>query len=254
MTYRRRVNLTRLLLLAAILILIEATPRVGLVSPLTLVPLTEMIDALRSQFVSGSIWPHLRYTGGEIFASVALASVCGVAIGYGLWKMPGLRRALEPYLTSYYALPVFAFYPVLVGIFGLNRIPVIALAWAYAVVAVIVNTVIGFDSVKSVHMRVAQVYGLSRWKTFTSVQLRSAAPFIISGFKLGATYAVTGVIGSEFILSTQGLGWLVAFNYNSFATAQMYASILLIILLSASILSVLSLVERRWWHGGRRTA
>jgi NitT/TauT family transport system permease protein len=251
MTYKRRVVGTRILLLAAAAAFLEIAPRVGLVDSLTLVPLSKMLTTLGVQLVSGELWSHLGYTGSSIVISFALATVSGVFLGYLLWRHSRVRRALEPYLTSYYALPVFAFYPVLVAMFGLNRTPVILLAWIYALVAIITNTAIGFDSVREVHLKAARIYQLSPWQTLLRIQLPAAAPYVFTGLKLAVTYAVIGVIASEFILATQGLGWLVSFTYNSFELSEMYAAIVLIMSLAVLITAALSLIERRLGRTGR---
>ncbi|WP_199434771.1 ABC transporter permease [Qaidamihabitans albus] len=248
----RRVLLTRTLVIAAALALLEIAPRAGMVDALTLVPLSDMVVTLGGGIGSGEMLPHLFSTGAMILGSFVLAGVSGVVIGYLLWRYTGLRRALDPYLTSYYALPVFAFYPVLVAIFGLNRTPVVLLAWAYASVAVITNAAIGFDSVHTVHLKTARVYQLSAWQTLRRVQLPAAAPHVFAGLKLAVTYSVIGVIASEFILATQGLGWLVSFNYNSFALAEMYASILLVMAVAVLVTSAVSLLERRLWPKERQ--
>ena len=248
MTRRRRVVLTRLVLVLVGAAFLEIAPRAGLVDPLTLVPLSDILTTLGERLGTAELWSNLSYTGATMLLSFVLAGISGVLVGYLLWRAPRLRRALEPYLTSYYALPVFAFYPVLVAMFGLNRTPVILLAWAYASVAVITNTATGFDSVSAVYVRTARVYRLGRWETLWQVQLPAAAPHVFTGLKLAVTYAVIGVIASEFILATQGLGWLVSYTYNSFALADMYATILLIMALAVLITAAVSLIERRVWH------
>lgn len=245
--YGRRVVGTRAVVLLLAVAFLELAPRLGMVDTMTLVPLSEMLAELVGALVSGEIVPHLLSTAGMIVLGFALAAVSGVAVGYLLWRYTALHRALDPYLTSYYALPVFAFYPVLVAIFGLNRTPVVLLAWAYAAVAVITSAVIGFNSVRAVHMKAARVYHLGAWQVFTRVQLPSAAPHVFTGLKLAVTYSVIGVIASEFILATQGLGWLVSYNYNSFALADMYASILLVVGLAVLVTSAVGLLERRVW-------
>jgi len=248
MTRRRRVLLTRLLLALAAAAFLEIAPRAGLVDPLTLVPLSDMLSTLGERLGTAELWSNLAYTGGTMLLSFVLAGVSGVLVGYLLWRAPRVRRALEPYLTSYYALPVFAFYPVLVAMFGLNRTPVILLAWAYAAVAVATNTATGFDSVSAVYIRTARVYRLGPWDTLWQVQLPAAAPHVFTGLKLAVSYAVIGVIASEFILATQGLGWLVSYTYNSFALADMYATILLIMTLAVLITAAVSLIERHAWR------
>jgi NitT/TauT family transport system permease protein len=89
---------------------------------------------------------------------------------------------------------------------------------------------------------------LSRWKIFVWIYFPAATPHIFTGLKLGFIYAIIGVIASEFILSTKGLGHLVRFSYSAFETEIMYASMLLIVIMAVVINSVLMRVEA-WLYG-----
>ena len=251
MSYRRKVWLARMVFLAVALGLIEVAPRAHWVDVLTLVPLSAMLRQLWDYVTTGQIWRHFWATSSTILWSFILATATGIPAGTLLWRLPALSEALNPYLTSYYALPVFAFYPVLIAILGVNARPIIAISWAWAVVAVVINTLSGFQQVPAVFRKMASVYRLSRWRSFWSVYFPSASPYIFNGVKLAATYSIIGVVASEFILAPQGLGWLVAYNYNNFGLKQMYASILVILLFTIAMNGVVSLVERRVW-GERR--
>ena len=77
----------------------------------------------------------------------AASVVVGIAAGALLHAIPRLRRALDPLLASYYALPFFVFYPVLVAFFGLNAMPLIAIGFAAAMVAMLISTLNGLDRV-----------------------------------------------------------------------------------------------------------
>ena len=61
--------------------------------------------------------------------------------------LPRLRRAIDPLLASYYAVPTFMFYPLFIVLFGLNRWPLVAIGFLFAVVAMMLNTLNGFDRV-----------------------------------------------------------------------------------------------------------
>jgi NitT/TauT family transport system permease protein len=243
--YRRRVLATRTMLVVVVLAAVEILPRSGLVDPLTLVPLTEMTEQLVSLLASGALTPHLVATGSMVLAAFLLACVSGMLGGYVLWRSPRTYRVLDPYLTSYYALPFFAFYPVLVAIFGLSRVPIVLIAWAWAVVAVIVGTVGGLRKIPAVYHKVSTVYQLSRWQAFRRVYVPAAAPLVFNGVKLALSYSIIGVIASEFILAPNGLGWLVSYNYENFAVAQMYAVMLLIVVLTIALTSAIGAVQRR---------
>jgi NitT/TauT family transport system permease protein len=243
--YRRRVLAVRVVLVALVLAVVEAAPRAGLVDPLTLVPLSEMVAQLGTMLGAGTLTPHLTATGSMVVAAFLLACVSGLLGGYVLWRSPRTFRVLDPYLTSYYAMPFFAFYPVLVAIFGLSRTPIVLIAWAWAVVAVVVGTVGGLRKIPVVYHKVARVYRLSRWHAFRRVYVPAAAPLVFNGVKLALSYSIIGVIASEFILAPNGLGWLVSYNYENFAVAQMYAVMLLIVVLTVVLTSAIGLVQRR---------
>ena len=49
-----------------------------------------------------------------------------------LFRLPRLRRVLDPLLLSYYAVPVFVLYPMLIVIFGLNRWPLVGIGFLFA--------------------------------------------------------------------------------------------------------------------------
>lgn len=227
------------------LALVEMAPRLDWVNTVTLVPLSTMGSTLWDMAVSGDLWSNLGSTASAVFIAFGLALVTGLAIGYALWRYRTARRMLNPYLTSYYAVPTFAFYPVLIGIFGFNKVPIILLAWAYAVVAVIVNTTAGLQHIPATYFKVAQVYRLGSITAFRRIYLPAASPLIFNGVRLAFSYSIIGVISSEFILATQGLGWLVSYNYNNFGVAKMYASILLIVGLAVITTACISLIEHR---------
>ncbi|MGH3343204.1 MAG: ABC transporter permease [Carbonactinosporaceae bacterium] len=226
-------------------VLIEVLPRAGAVDPLSLVPLSVMAAELASMVSSGQIAPHLASTGSMVLAAFLLACVSGMLSGYALWRSPRAFRLLDPYLTSYYALPVFAFYPVLVALFGLSRTPIVLIAWAWAVVAVVLSTVGGLRKIPAVYHKVAAVYRLGRWQAFRRVYVPAAAPLVFNGVKLALSYSIIGVVASEFILAPSGLGWLVAYSYENFAVAQMYAVMLLIVVLTVGATTGIGLLQRR---------
>jgi NitT/TauT family transport system permease protein len=244
-TRKRGVGIARLLLVVLVLALLEILPRAGLIDAMTLVPLSQMVLQIVEFFTTGVIWSHLSATFSMVLTAFVLATLTGLAVGYVLWRNERASRLLNPYLTSYYALPVFAFYPVLIAIFGVNRIPIVVIAWAWAVVAVIVNTVTGFDKIKDSYHKLSRVYGLTRWQSFRRVEFPAAAPFVFNGIKLAASYSIIGVVASEFILATEGLGWLVAFHYNNFGLTQMYGAMLLVIVLTMTITALITVAERR---------
>ena len=110
-----------------------------------------------------------------------------------------MRRALDPFLASYYAVPTFVFYPVFIVLFGLNRWPLVAIGFIFAVVAVTINTLDGLSRVPRAFLRTAQVMRLSGRQTLLHVILPAAAPWLFTGAKFAVAYSFIGVIAGEFV-------------------------------------------------------
>ena len=160
---------------------------------------------------------------------MSIAIVGGFVIGFILNGVPFLRRAFSPFLAAYYAIPHFAFYPLLIVIFGLGPVPLIVLATLFAMVAMILATMAGLDRVPRVLLRTARIHRLSLIEEIWRVRLPAAAPHILSGLKLAVAYSFIGVIAGEFILSTSGIGHEIAFAYDNFDNPRMYALILFVL-------------------------
>jgi NitT/TauT family transport system permease protein len=131
-------------------------------------------------------------------------------------------------------------------LFGLNRYPQIAIGFLLSVVAMIINTLNGFDRVSPVLMKTARVLRMGRAATIRRIILPYATLYIFTGLKLAVAYAFIGVIAAEFILSGEGMGYEINFAYNNFDNRVMYPLILLIILISTFINMSLYAWEKRF--------
>lgn len=244
MQYSSRVILARTLLLLAAAAAIEVVPRLGFGTRLEVLPLSEMILGVGAIASSGVLWPNLLASTISIVTAFVSATLLGVIIGYVLWRLPAVYAMLSPYLVSYYAIPIFAFYPILVVMFGANRTPILLIAAGWAVVAVIVSTVEGLATLRHSWEKVADIYRLPLWRRALAVHLPAAWPNIAIGLRLATTYSILGVIASEFILSGQGLGYMVNHSYNSFEFREMWGGILVVFAVGV----VLDTLVRRATH------
>ncbi|MBD0355262.1 MAG: ABC transporter permease subunit, partial [Rubrobacteraceae bacterium] len=184
------VRLTRWAVIIAAIAALEVVPRVGLGDAITLIPLSKIVPEFFELLADGELTPHLLSSGGAFILSFLLAGAVGVPLGYLLWRYELIKRTLDPYLTTYYAIPIFAFYPLLLAVFGFNILPIVAISWAWAVVAVVLNTAIGFGEVPRVLIKVGQSMNLSRWQILSRIFFPAAVPYIFTGLKLGMVYSL----------------------------------------------------------------
>ena len=224
---------------------LEVLCRAGAIDPITLIPPSAMALGAWRLLASGQYTEDILLTLGTVALACLLAVVAGFALGYALYRLPRFRRALDPFLASYYAVPTFIFYPLFIVLFGLNRWPLVAIGFVFAFIAMAINTLAGFERVPRVFRRTARVLRLSGTEEMLHVTIPACAPYLFTGIKLAIVYAFIGVIAGEFVLSGAGIGHQIAFAYNNFDNATMYGLMLLLIVLVGGLNMALFAWERR---------
>lgn len=241
----RKVSRVRWLVIALFVVLLEALCRTGLISDQTLIPPTAMVVALFHLLISGKLNVDAVTTLRNVAIAFAFAAVLGFLMGLVIHSVPRARRVLEPLLASYYAIPTFVFYPVLLAVLGMGDAPMVAIGTLFGIVAMIVTTLNGLDRIPEVYIKSARAMGLSRVATIWRIQFPAIVPYLFTGIKLAVAYAFIGVIAAEFILSDKGLGYDISYAFNNFDNATMYADILLIILVVSVVNAILQRYEKR---------
>jgi NitT/TauT family transport system permease protein len=247
-----RVGLLRLAVIVALVGALELACQSGLINHRTIIPPSEMAMALGKLLASGVINADIERTLGIVVIVIVLSIVLGFALGVLIHALPRLREALDPLFATYYAVPIFIFYPVLIAIFGLSVIPIVLIGVATAVVAMIIATLNGLDRVPRVLTKVARVHRMGPLATALKLQLPAAAPYLFTGVKLSVSYGFIAVIAAEFILSPAGLGRDIADAYADFNNRRMYALILFLLIIATIVNGALHAFDMRWTE--RRTA
>ncbi|MGA2025364.1 MAG: ABC transporter permease subunit [Steroidobacteraceae bacterium] len=238
---------------AGLVLALEVLCRTGVINAFTMIPPSKMLVALADMIRHADwFWADARYTFQNVAAAIVLSIVPGFLIGLVMHALPRLRRVLNPVLLSYYSVPTFVFYPLLIVIFGIGQLSLTIMGAMFGVVAMISSTLTAIDRIPRVYGKVARVMCMNRWRTALRITLPAATPHLFTGVKLAVAYSVIGVIAGEFILATAGLGRRLSLSFNEFDNATMYGLILLIFIVVAIINGVLQRWEariyRRWYR------
>lgn len=241
-----RIGWIRLIVIAAAVAALELACRLGWVNPHVVIPPSEMATSLVSLLASGQINDDIVRTLGMVTLAAVLSIVFGFALGLLIHALPRVREALDPFFATYYAVPVFIFYPVMIAIFGLSAWPIVLIGVATAIIAMIIATLNGLDRVPRVLTKVARVHHLGMVATALKLKLPAAAPYLFTGIKLSVSYAFVSVIAAEFILSPAGLGRDIADAYADFNNPRMYALMLFLLVIATVVNAALHAWDIRW--------
>ena len=227
-----RVRLYQVGVLAGLVLLLEGLCLAGVIDKITMPPPHRILVDFFRLLAAGTLYPEIGKSLANVLLAFVLAYVVGIVAGTALHGYRTLRETLDPLFATYYAIPVFAFYPLFIVIFGLGDGPQVLIGFLLGVVAVIVTTLNGLDRVPRVLRKTARIARLGPLETALKVTLPFCAPYLITAAKLALAYAFIGVIGSEFIMARSGMGYEIGYAFLNFDNATMYPLILLILLLS----------------------
>ena len=240
----------RILIVAGAALILEILCRTGVVPRLIMIPPSEMMASAWQILASGEIKSDFYFSFVNIALAIGFSVVGGFITGLAIYSAPALRATLEPFLTSYSAVPPIVFYPMLIVIFGLNRAPQVIIAVMFGLVPMAIHTISGLRRIRPVFLKVGRANRLSRAASIFRIQLPAAAPYLFVGVTLAVSYSVIGVISTEFILSASGIGHQISFAYDNYDNRTMYGLVLLLLatatLLNSSLRHYSQRMLQRW--------
>jgi taurine transport system permease protein len=142
-------------------------------------------------------------TGAAI--GVALGIPLGILIGTSRWA----RRACWPILLFFQAIGDIAWLPILLIWFGFGLTTMTFVIVYTVLFPVVLNTVLGVESVPRDLSRAARSLGASRAQVLWEVTLPGSVPNIITGLRNGLGYGWRALIAVEIIVGTSGIGFMM---------------------------------------------
>ncbi|MEU6263230.1 ABC transporter permease [Saccharopolyspora shandongensis] len=201
-------------------------------------------EALLQALGTEAFWMDARRTAVEVVLSFAGGSLLGLLLGVIFWKWQPIGRIFEPYLVSFYAVPLVLFYPIMIVLVGINLWSVVILATIMALIPMALNSWIGLSALKPVYLKLGRTLQVSRRQLLFEIALPGASPYILAGLRMAAVYALIGSVAMEFTTASAGLGFRIRYLYESFESAGMYAYVIVVLAASLLLTLVLAVFDR----------
>jgi len=202
----------------------------------------------------GLLADHVLQTGLETLLGFGLALAVGVGLALALDASAWIRKALYPLLVVSQTVPVVAIAPLLIIWFGYGIWPKVLVVGLVCFFPIVVSTLDGLRSADPDLIALVRTMGASPGQVFAKVRWPGALPGLFSGIKIGITYSVVGAIIGEWVGASRGLGVFMIRATNAFRTDWVFASILVVALLSLALFAIVQATERvvlRWYYAVR---
>lgn len=151
-------------------------------------------------------WQHIYISAIALFLGVIVAIPLGVLLTR-YKKIAGFTIGLASVLQT---VPAMALLAMMIPLFGIGALPAIVALFIYSLLPILRNTYLGMENVDPTLRDAAKGMGMSNLQSILQVELRMAAPVIMAGVRLSATYVIAWTALASYI----GAGGLGDFIFN----------------------------------------
>jgi NitT/TauT family transport system permease protein len=242
----------RRLIVISLIVLWELLPRTGLIAELFLPSLSSTIIA---GWNDAAEYGHaLAVTLYEIAVAMVIACGGGILAGAIVGSLPRPRILIMPMISSIYAVPLVILYPVFTVWLGIGSESKIAFAALYGFLPTMLSTAAGIQTIDPQLVLAARSMGATLSQRLIRVIIPAAIPTVLSGLRVGGALVIVGVVVSEMLISSAGIGYLISRYRTILDSAHVFAGVLLVLAMAVAFNAAIKWIEGKasiWQTGSR---
>lgn len=167
------------------------------------------IGGINDDAYSDTLWSHLIASASRVYGGFALAVAVALPLGMLIGRVPVIRQIVEPTIQILRPVPVTAWLPLSMILFGLGPRSAFFLVFLGAFYPILINTIFGVRSVEPRLFEAASMLGCTGPSQFFRVVLPAALPSIFTGMRLGLGFAWVVIVVGEMTGVPTGLGAII---------------------------------------------
>jgi NitT/TauT family transport system permease protein len=233
----------------------EVVARAGLVSPLVLPAPSRVWDGLVILFTADWFPQHVWVTTAETLLGFFIGGVAAIALGIVMVNIRLFKEVIYPYVVAFQVMPKVVLAPIFITWFGFGMESKVVMAIAISFFPVVINTVVGLESVEENELLLMRSLVASKNQVFWKLAWPTALPSIFAGLKTSLTLALIGALVAEFVTAKDGLGTLITTFSFELKVYLVFAVIVVVSVLGLLLYGIMEVLERKivFWRRSRFT-
>lgn len=175
-----------------------------------------VISYVVDESLYGNLLAELGITLWRVLASFIVAMVIGSVVGLAMGQLPGLNRALDPWLIVFLNLPALVIIILAYVWFGLNEAAAIGAVALNKIPNVVVTLREGARALDPGLDEMARAYRMSPWTKLTNVTLPQLQPYFAAASRSGLSLIWKIVLVVELLGRPNGVGFELHLNFQLF--------------------------------------
>ncbi len=165
----------------------------------------------------------------------AIAAAAGVPLGIAMARSGVVKAALRPLVLGMQALPSICWLPLAMLWFGLSETAIVFVVVMGSLLAIAIATEDGVAGIDPVLLRAAGTLGIRGTRFHAGVLLPAALPGILTGLKLGWSFAWRALMAGELLFVAGGLGQLLQAGRELLDASQVMAVMVAIVAIGVAV-------------------
>ena len=234
----------QIVLLFLFLIIWELLAYFGIINTFIFSKPSDILKLLIQYVQSKEIFKHIKISVIETILGIVIGSIVGIIIASILWYYEFMQKLLNPFLNVLNALPKTALAPIMIIWAGTGVKGIVVVAISILLIITILSTYNYFINVDKEKVKMLESFEATKFQIFTKLILPSNIRNIFSVIKINVGMSWVGVIVGEFLVSKEGIGYLIMYGGQVFKLDLVMMGVLVLAVLAFFMNLIVDAIEK----------
>lgn len=239
------IHISRLVILLSFIFLWQFLSDKKIINPFVFSSPKKIIETIINLYNQKNLFNHIWITFYETIISFLIGTILGITIATILWFNKYLSKVLEPFLTVINSLPKIALGPIIIIWVGASMKSIIAMALLISLITTILNVYQGFNETDINKIKLLKSLKASKFQLFRYLIFPGNLKNIICTLKINISMTLVGIIMGEFLVSKEGIGYLIMYGSQIFNLNLVMAGIIILSIYAIILYYIVNLLEKK---------
>ncbi|MEG1705945.1 MAG: ABC transporter permease [Clostridia bacterium] len=195
-------------------------------------------------FSDGKLLYHIWVSTYETILGFIIGTVLGTLVAIALWWSEFLKNVFEPYLIVLNSLPKIALGPLIIIWAGTGRASIVTMAVLICIILTTITMLNGFYGTSSDKVMLLTTMGANKLQIFVKLVFPSNLPTLMATLKINVGMSWIGTIMGEYLVSKEGLGYLIVYGSGVFNLDLVMTCTLVLCVMAALMYGFVALLQK----------
>ncbi len=201
-------------------------------------------NTLKELLANGTLLHHAWVSTLETLAGFAIGTSLGYIAAVVLWWNNFLKDVFEPYVVVLNSLPKIALGPIIIIWVGTGKMAIITMAVLISVVITTITILNGFLETDKDKILLLRSMKATRLQIFLKLVAPGNVPTLLATLKINVGMAWIGSIMGEYLVSKEGLGYLLVYGSQVFRLDLVMTCTIVLCALAGVMYAAVALLEK----------